>query len=179
MHFLTLGYASYRGGGFWYHGTLSCIRGNRNERGGLETGTSTRCDRTTTTQLANINMQHDEPPCAFFRPSRVRAPAFETPRSPALARPSSSAAADCGAGAELHDHAIEQATSRDDDGRPGAQAEQQHQSSTSEVQPHGAAALAVFGEARRACACDEPAVLCFFRQDKKRKQLPTKNNVEK
>ena len=74
-------------------------------------------------------------------------------------------------------HAIEQATSRDEDGRPAAQAEQQQKSR----QPRQGSCLAplppFWGSttglpARGACGS------LLFRQDKKRKQLPTKNNVE-
>ena len=73
-------------------------------------------------------------------------------------------------------HAIEQATSRDEDGRPAAQAEHQQSSKAGQLPRPPAAA---FGAARRACQWRGACGSLLFRQDKKRKQLPTKNNVEK
>ena len=76
-------------------------------------------------------------------------------------------------------HAIEQATSRDDDGQPAAEAEQQQKEQAAKTGQLPRPPAAAFRAARRACQWRGACGSLLFRQDKKRKQLPTKNNVEK
>ena len=128
------------------------------------TGTSTPCDLTTSTQLASIDMQYDQAPCAFVLHSRFLRRRSNRPRvTGACASLTSSRGSLWRRRAAPPSHAIEQATSRDDDGQPAAQAEHQQSSKAGQLPRPPAAA---FGAARRACQREEPAVRCFFGRTK-------------
>ena len=124
-------------------------------------------------------MQYDQAPCAFVLHSRFLRRRSNRPRvTGACASLTSSSGSLWRRRAAPPSHAIEQATSRDEDGRPAAQAEQQQKSR----QPRQGSCLAHLPPFWRSTTGLPARGACgslLFRQDKKRKQLPTKNNVEK
>ena len=173
MDFFTLRYPSYQGKG---------ILGLRNAQ------LHTRWPRTgTRTPFERASAIYEHPSGQHLYATR-RAPApLSVPRaSPrrrsrrqraaSLALRSRPVAALCGAGAQLHHHAIEQAK------RATAGSRQPRLSSSRSAGSQArAAALPTcrrFGAARRACQCEEPAVRCFFGRTKSGSSF-LKNNVEK
>ena len=115
--------------------------------------------------------------CAFVRPSRVPAPAFETPaRCVACASLTSSRGSlRRRRAAPPSRHRVGEAR---DGGQPAAEAQQQ-QKSRQPSQGSCLAHLPPFWRSTTGLPVRGACGSLLFRQDKKRKQLPTKNNVEK